>query len=449
MTMRSLLKTVVAGAAAMGALLGAKTAMAANGVVFIHGTSDQSSTSAMSGYWSQSSVDAMRGGRQYLVVGYQGASCAGFDSCSWGSVIDQVGAWATANNITDIVVVTHSNGNAPVRYAMGHTGAVTPGGRTVSSVTGMFRKIIFQAGDHTGTPLADKVTTSGSLAAIGNAIVGFFGGGNYNSPAVWAQRTDRMRNTYNVNGTYAGTAGSTTIGGVTVNNIRGTDVYAAIWSGDAWCGGYGTTVALKAAKLYAGFPGGCGDGFIGCDSSGYLGNIVVSDSRLNHNQSRRSCHGSGSATQSQINNTIGYTVPADYTIAPAAQACNATTSAWATDPSTGYNNYFQGCPASWRGDGYVDYDCYTAYGGDEAAVAPDNYTSTAYASYSCPDSWLGDGYCDMCLVAKYGYDGASGSTGADDCVNNGPGTTTLCTDVGTYSPSSYYATGTYIYRASH
>ena len=77
-------------AALCAVLLSAGGAQAAAGVVFVHGTGDQSVSSATSGYWTQSAIDTMRNGRPYLIIGYPGATCAGFSQCSWGPIVDQI-----------------------------------------------------------------------------------------------------------------------------------------------------------------------------------------------------------------------------------------------------------------------------------------------------------------------------------------------------------------------
>lgn len=496
-----LLKTLLTVVAAAGVTLGAKEAMAAAGVVFVHGTGDYTGN-ATADYWTQSSIDTMRGGRQYKVINYNGASCAGFDTCAWGAVTDQIGAWASANNITDMVVITHSNGSSPIRYMLGHTGAWT-GSRYVSSVTGKFRKVIYSAGDLTGTPLADKVTAGGTMASIANSVMTFFGGSNYNRPAVWQQRTDRMRNTYNANGTFAGWAGATSVGGVPAQIVRGTNVYAAVWSSDAYCGGYGTTTGLKAAQTYGWGYSGCTDGFIGCDSSAWFGSIIQSDDRLNHNQSRRSCRSSGTNIKNNVANTIGYDAPpAETAVNPAAEACNATVSGWQSAYPYAGSMYWYGCPDSYRNDGVTDHDCIVSYGQDngvsmagckevctryeattdesgkaacvEWSPTQDctNFNKMAYsnAAYydgvtACPDSWRGDGECDLCLLAKYGYDAKEGSGAADDCVNSafktdavvyggdgstvktGTGTSNVCGDLAYYDRTG--KNGYFSYTATH
>jgi hypothetical protein len=59
---------------------------------------------------------------------------------------------------------------------LGHTGAVSAKGHAVNLVTSRISQVIFSAPDLTGTPLADKVTTSGSFLNIANSVVEFFGG---------------------------------------------------------------------------------------------------------------------------------------------------------------------------------------------------------------------------------------------------------------------------------
>ena len=44
--------------------------------------------------------------------------------CSWGSVADQINNWLAANpHVTDLVIITHSNGINPVRYLLNHSTA--------------------------------------------------------------------------------------------------------------------------------------------------------------------------------------------------------------------------------------------------------------------------------------------------------------------------------------
>jgi hypothetical protein len=430
-------------AATCAVLLGASgDAYAADGVVFVHGTGDQTVSSATTGYWTQSSIDTMRNGRPYLIIGYPGATCAGFSQCSWGPIVDQIVPWMSANNITSMTVITHSNGSSPVRYMLGHTGAVSAKGYTVNTVTSKISQVIFAAPDLKGTPLADKVTTSGSFLNIANSIVEFFGGGSYNNPAVVQQRTDNM-SVYNSNGTFAGTLGATTVGGKPISVVRGNRVYANLFSSDAYCAGYGYTIGLKAAALlgWGSFSAGT-DGFIGNDSSGYFGNIIIDDGRLNHNQSRRSCHNSGNLIAQKVA-SAPIPAPSSQTYVPetnvlaAGLACNNYYSGYATDYMTGDTVWKYGCSSTQLNNGTPEPDCLISYGYASSYRVPSTASWNPFlnpANYPgwsevCPDSWHGDGICDACLVAKYGFDAATGSTGADDCVQAPPGGSNWCGDL--------------------
>jgi hypothetical protein len=470
--MRNLAKTAAAMVAAVGVLAAARSASAANGVAFIHGTGDYTQATAVSSYWTQSSLDTMRGGRKYVVAGYQGASQDA--KTSFPTIASQVASFINANGIAygtnaGLVLVTHSNGVNPTRYIISHA-SYNSDTQTVWNVT---QKVVAIAGSMKGTPLADSVTNGGTFASFANSITSFFGS-DWSKPAVWLQRTDRMA-TANANGDFGlcpatnGGARNTSFSSTSLDTVVGSDVYAAVWSSDAYCGGYSMTAGLKAAKVYAFGYSACADGFIGCDSADYFGTNKVWDARINHNQSRRSCHGSGAAVLSDINATIGYAIPADYAIAPGAQACNATTQGWqSAAPFSGYN-YWYGCTSAMKGDANTDVDCFAAYGGDNGLVAPTNFTSTGYSNsayYSggsvCPDSWRGDGECDLCMLAKYGYDAKDGATGADDCVNaagddgvvrSGTGKTNKCADLAYYNSTAQSfsggAIGYYSYTATH
>lgn len=449
-----LLKTGLVIGALAGALLSSPAvAQAAVGVVFVHGTSDQSPSSALNSYWTQGGVDSMRNGLPYLVVGYPGGSCAGFSQCSWGPIVDQITSWMNANGITSFTVITHSNGSSPVRYLLGHTGAVSASGNSVANVVNRISQVIFEAPDLTGTPLANKVTTSGSFLNIANAIVEFFGGGSYNNPAVVQQRTDNM-SVYNSNGTFAGGYGATVVGGKPISVVRGNRVYANLFSSDAHCAGYLYTIGLKAAALLGwGSFNASTDGFIGTDSSGYFGHIIIDDSRLNHNQSRRGCHSEGSNVTKQVQAATvppptQQTFPPETNMPAAALACNAYASAYATDYVTGHTVWHYGCNSAWLTDGYLDPDCLIAYGRDSGYTVPSTgtwnpYINSAYYpgwTQTCPDSWQGDGICDACLVAKYGFDATTGSTGSNDCVQAAPGGYNWCGDLAydyTYGLTNY------------
>jgi hypothetical protein len=458
------------GATAMFTSGRALAAPAADGVFFVHGTGDQAAPStqvnptngAVTGYWTQASINTMvtdpAGGKwTYGASGTPGSSQNALQTAV--TVATQLDTFKTQNTaVTGIVLVTHSNGSNPIRYMTAHTTAVDSNGKAYSTLLASVKRIIFIAGDNKGTPLADKVTTAGTFANIANDVVSAFGLGNYNSPAV-LQQVQATMTTYNGNGTFST---GTTIDGISTYYVYGTNVYANIFSGDAWCGGYADTVGLKATQIYGwGSSSAACDGFIGVNSSTYVGTAGMSgDSRLNHNQSRVSCHGVGATIAGLIHGANGgafTAIPPDYTISPAAQACNATTQGWQSASPYAGNFYWYGCTSAMRTDSNTDFDCQTSYGGDNgydlsAAEYPTTVSSYFVNSYysggaGCSDSWLGDGECDLCLLAKYGYDSASGSSADDDCVNQGSGTQTACADLADYDQTN--AIGYYSYMATH
>jgi len=422
------------------------------GVVFVHGTGDLSSASdATNNYWSSSAIDTMAGGYPYLVAYYPGASCAAYQQCAWGPIVDQTVSWMQSTGISSIVVVTHSNGNNPIRYLLQHPSSISANGNVASTMTDAMVSMTAIAGDFAGTPLADQVTTSGSFLNIANSVVQFFGGGSYDVPAVVAQRQDNMA-TYNSNGTFGGSAGASTIDGVPTYTVVGTGVDANLFSGDAWCGGYLMSVGLEMTRCFGWGCGACADGFIGCNSSEYLGTNLQADGHLSHNQSRRACHGSGGTVANIVNQYLQQAAAAsapDSAESPASQACDATVQGWSGDI------WFQGCPsgASYDPGSGNYFDCLIAYGTSGGTTIPDSYASTPYSNsgnyysqgYSgCSDSWRGNGYCDLCQVAKYGFDGLPGSTVDSDCVNDGPGTSNYCSDIAWNGDVGVWDYGAYV-----
>jgi hypothetical protein len=436
---------LVVAAVAWG--LGAGSAEAQNCVAFVHGTGDQTVSSATSSYWTQTVIDRFREGRPFVVVGYAGTSYAAFDERSWGNVTRQIHQFGQANGCTGYVVITHSNGSNPLRYMLMHPTSITSatnGSIRVSDVTRRIAKVTYLAPDNAGTQLADKVTTNGTLANIANAVVSFLGLMNYNTPAVWQQRRDRMA-TYNADGTFNDSAGTCgrgvqTCGGVPTDTTVGTSVHATVWSSDAWCGGYLETLGLKATLIYAWGSSGCADGFLPCDAQEYNVRQIMRSSRLHHNQSRRDCKGlAGVVRQSVAGGFVSYSPPSDGAASTAGIACHAAVQGWMS-----WRFFHLGCPDSWRNDGYLDYNCAAAYGQDEHVTFTSGYTQTLYNNVNCPDSWRGDGYCDLCLVARYGYDALEGqATGADDCAIRSQN---YCSDL---AWDDYYRRYAYITYTAH
>ncbi len=407
------MRTGIALAAGLAVMLGAATASASKGIVFVHGTGDNTQASALSNYWTQSSINSMAGSTPYLVVGYSGGSCnaKGFDinnnpcTGSWSTIGDQIASWASSHGITSIVIVTHSNGINPVRYMLAHKTATA----NVQTAMNLTRKVVSVAGDMKGTPLADKVFNGGSFdQTVGSAF-------GYNNAAVKEQITTTMA-TDNGNGTYIGGAGTASPGGVPMATVHGTGVSASFWSSNGTCGGYWLSVGLSLTRCLGWGCGACSDGFIGCDSATYQGTDVGNNGKTwNHNQSRRSCNGVASYITNAINSAPNWTTapPPDYGtgLTPAGEACNATFQGWWDS-----NHYSYGCTSAMQTDGNIDIDCEAAYGYESVNSptpnysVPADYNLTAYSNNAyywnlsagtCSDSWLGDGICDLCLVAKY------------------------------------------------
>jgi hypothetical protein len=493
------LRTIVSAIAAAGVLAAVGTASAADGshgVFFVHGTGSNTPPSsnhgfrstndgtAVTSYWTTDVLNAWAtnpaDGTQYSygVAGYDLSGNMAQDSAAWGKVVDQLWDYYMYGNggaIYHVVVVTHSNGSNALRYAQAHPTAVTPGGHAASDVLSHVERIIYSAGDNGGTPLADKVTTSGTFANIANDVVSWLlPSMNYNSRAVVQQVQANMQ-TYNGNGTYKT---GTSPGGPATYYLYGTGVNAAIWSSDAWCGGYAASVGLKAAQVYGwGSSSATTDGFIGTvnyndpvtaqNVSSKMAGIngmpgATGDTKLSHNQDRRNCRGFQGTVKTNIHGAMSGTFtapPTDYTVSPAAQACNEVWQGWITE-SDGYD-YSPGCTSTMQSNSSTDYMCEVSYGSDNGSSFPTDFASSTYgnaANYAnggtgCSDSWLGDGTCDLCLVAKYGYDSSSGSAADDDCVNAGVGTTNICYDIFSYNSSTTSLTGSSLryhgYAANH
>ncbi len=89
------------------------------GVAFVHGTGKQ--TNALNDYWTSAMVNSVRQGlpnqNNYVVI-----NCD-FDQFMWdaraaGCLADQLYGFITSKNITDLVVITHSNGGNVIRWIM-------------------------------------------------------------------------------------------------------------------------------------------------------------------------------------------------------------------------------------------------------------------------------------------------------------------------------------------
>ena len=92
---------------------------AATGVAFVHGTGRQ--TNAYNDYWQPAFVNSVRQGlsnqANYVVI-----NCD-FEQYMWkaeaaGCLAGQLTSFINARGITDLVVITHSNGGNVIRWIM-------------------------------------------------------------------------------------------------------------------------------------------------------------------------------------------------------------------------------------------------------------------------------------------------------------------------------------------
>ncbi|MGZ3184891.1 MAG: hypothetical protein ACXU8N_20855 [Telluria sp.] len=259
-------------------------AMAGNtGVVFVHGTGKQ--TDAANDYWTHEMIDSVRQGLPnpalYLVI-----NCD-FDQYMWtsgaaGCLADQVYPFIVNNNITDLVIETHSNGGNVMRWVLSNP---TWDSR-YPTIIGAIRWVNALAPSSLGTPLADAAISGNVFETSVGWLLG------YKSDAVRQQQTSWMAN-YNASW-LLGTAGRPALP-KPFYNVVGSDVETSIFDSDSYCGGYTLNLGLEVTQAWL---DSCSDGFLNCTSQKGAGynwfvdkNVTNGAEPLSHNQSRRKCFG--------------------------------------------------------------------------------------------------------------------------------------------------------------
>jgi hypothetical protein len=257
-------------------------ATATTGVAFVHGTGSQ--TNAYASYWTTAMVDSVRQG---LVnqSNWVAINCD-FTQYMWtsgaaGCLAGQLQSFIAARGITDLVIITHSNGGNVMRWIMSNPTYDSRYPGIISKI----RWVNALAPSSAGTPLADAVIAGNVFEAVLGWLLG------YQNDAVRQQQVSWMAQ-YNANNLY-GTAGRPALpkGFWTV---VGTDVSSAIWSSQAYCAGYTQSVGLEVTQNWL---ASCSDGFLNCTSQSAAGSVWFYDTSrtggryLNHNQSRRNCFG--------------------------------------------------------------------------------------------------------------------------------------------------------------
>ncbi len=261
----------------------AGAATSATGVALVHGTGKQ--TNAYDDYWQSGIVESIRGGlvnRNNLLV----VNCD-FEQYMWdaraaGCLAGQLHQFVTSRNITDLVVITHSNGGNVMRWILSNP---TYDSR-YPTIISRLRWVNALAPSSAGTPLADAVTNGNVFEQSLGWLLG------YASDAVRQQQVSWMA-VYN-NGWLYGTAGRPATP-KPFYSVVGTDLYGGFWNPNAYCGGYGLNAGLAITKLWL---NSCSDGFLECSSQQAAGQLWFRDTQgtvggrhLSHNQSRRQCFG--------------------------------------------------------------------------------------------------------------------------------------------------------------
>ena len=263
--------------------LAASTAVANTGVAFVHGTGKQ--TDALNAYWTAANVNSIRQGlpnqANYVVI-----NCD-FEQYMWhsaaaGCLAGQLTSFISTKAITDLVVITHSNGGNVMRWIMSNPTYDARYPNIISKI----RWVNALAPSSAGTPLANAVIAGNVFESSLGWLLG------YKSDAVRQQQTSWMA-TYNANNLY-GTVGRPALPkGFWA--VVGTDVDTAVWDGDSYCGGWFENLGLETTQLWL---NSCSDGFLDCSSQSAAGRVWFQDKSrmagaepLSHNQSRRQCFG--------------------------------------------------------------------------------------------------------------------------------------------------------------
>ena len=261
----------------------ASSASAVTGVAFVHGTGLE--TNAYNDYWKPEMVNSVRQGlpdqSKYLVVNCDFSQYM-WDSRAAGCLAGQLSSFISSHGITDLVVITHSNGANVMRWILSNPTYDSRYPNIISKI----RWVNAIAASSAGTPLADATINGNVFEQALGWLLG------YKSDGVRMQQLSWMAQ-YNQNN-LLGTAGRPALpkGFWTV---IGTDVDSSPFDGDSWCGGYTLNVGLETTQNWL---DSCSDGFLNCTSQQAAGTVWFRDKDrtadrepLSHNQSRRQCFG--------------------------------------------------------------------------------------------------------------------------------------------------------------
>lgn len=251
------------------------------GLALVHGTGKQ--TDAYNDYWTGSFVNSVKQGlsNPSLVTVIN----CDFEQFMWdtdaaGCLAGQLSQFINQNAITNLKVVTHSNGGNVLRWILSNPTWDSRYPQIISTIT----HTIALAPSSAGTPLADAVMQGNTFETSLGWLLG------YQNDAVKQQQEGWM-NYYN-NYYLLGTAGRPTLPSL-FESVVGSDVDSAIWDADSYCGGYQNQVALEVTQNWL---DSCSDGFLNCSSQSAAGVQWFKDKQktkgsepLSHQQSRRAC----------------------------------------------------------------------------------------------------------------------------------------------------------------
>lgn len=251
------------------------------GLALVHGTGSQ--TDAYNDYWTGDFVNSVKQGipdpSKVLIV-----NC-NFDKYMWdaaaaGCLAESMSNFITKNNISDLKVVTHSNGGNVIRWILSNPTSDPRYPTIINAVS----RVIALAPSSGGTPLADAAMNGNVFESTLGWLLG------YKSDAVRQQQEGWM-DYYNSNNLH-GTAGRPALPAI-FESVVGSDVDSAIWDGDSYCAGYQYQVALEVTQNWL---DSCSDGFLNCSSQQAAGTTWFKDKQktkgsepLSHQQSRRDC----------------------------------------------------------------------------------------------------------------------------------------------------------------
>ncbi|HNR90913.1 MAG TPA: hypothetical protein PKO41_00675 [Dokdonella sp.] len=263
-------------------LSSAHAAHSGTGVAFVHGTGSQ--TNAYNDYWQPTIINTVRQGltnqANYTVINCDFTKYM-WDSRAAGCLATQLTSFINSRGITDLVVITHSNGGNVMRWIMSNPTYDSRYPNIISKI----RWVNALAPSSAGTPLADAVIAGNVFESALGWLLG------YKNDAVRMQQVSWMAQ-YNQNNLY-GTSGRPSLP-KGFWSVVGTDVASGVFSSNAYCGGYTQSVGLEITQNWL---ASCSDGFLNCSSQQAAGSLWFRDTTrtggkvLNHNQSRRDCFG--------------------------------------------------------------------------------------------------------------------------------------------------------------